>query len=61
LLEKDQKLQESVLSVHHASILTLAGTNAFKIIENHLGVATVSIMQHVVVQAPSQGVPEEFA
>ena len=60
LLEDDQKLQESVLSVHHASILTLAGTNAFKIIENHLGVATVSVMQHVVVQSPSQGVPEEL-
>jgi membrane-bound ClpP family serine protease len=42
-LEKDSKLQEAVLSVHHAYILTLAGTNALKMIENHTGVAFVSI------------------
>lgn len=41
-LESDQKYQDSVLSVHHAFILTLSHTNAYKIIENHLGTAFIS-------------------
>jgi hypothetical protein len=60
LLEDDQRLQESVLSVHHACVLTLSGTNAFKIIENHMGVATVSVAQQVLVHGPSQGPAEEL-
>lgn len=36
-LEKDQEMQELVLSVHHASIFTIDGSLATKIIENHLG------------------------
>jgi hypothetical protein len=35
-------------------MLTLAGTGAFKIIENQNGVATVSVARRVVVQGPSQ-------
>lgn len=54
LLEDDHHLQEAVLSVHHAAIHTLAGTGAFKMIENHMGVASMSIAQHVVVQGPMQ-------
>lgn len=50
LMEDNQKLQEAVLSVHHACILTLAQTGAFKIIENHNGVAMMSVAQHVMVQ-----------
>jgi ATP-dependent protease ClpP protease subunit len=42
-LEDDQKLQDLVLTVHHASIVTLQSTNAFKMIENHTGRA---FMQH---------------
>lgn len=38
-LEQDQELQDLVLSVHHALKLTLSTTGAFKIIENHMGVA----------------------
>jgi hypothetical protein len=53
-LEGDQQLQDVVLSVHHACILTLAGTGAFKIIENHNGVATVSVAQQVIIQQPTQ-------
>jgi len=49
-LEKDQKLQEAVLSVHHAVIHTLSSTPAFKIIENHNGTAFIQIAQTVVVQ-----------
>lgn len=49
-LESDQGFQEAVLSVHHACIHTLSATNAFKIIENHNGVAF--IQQAVMVQVP---------
>jgi len=34
--------------------LTLAGTVAFKMIENHEGVASVSVAQQVVVQNPTR-------
>jgi len=40
-LEDDDDLQDAVLSAHHACIHTLGGTNAFKIIENHLGKAFI--------------------
>ncbi|MGB8507841.1 MAG: hypothetical protein WCD76_05515 [Pyrinomonadaceae bacterium] len=40
-LENDQKLQDLVLTVHHACIQSLSGTPALKIIENHLGVAFI--------------------
>lgn len=52
MLEDDQKLQEAVLSVHHALIHTLSSTHAFKIIENHRGVAFILISQPVVIQGP---------
>jgi hypothetical protein len=51
-LEDDQKLQEAVLSVHHACIHTLSATAAFKITENHQGVAFIQISQPVLVQGP---------
>ena len=54
MLEDDQRLQDAVLSVHHACMLTLAGTGAFKIIENHNGVASVSVAQQVLMQGPAQ-------
>lgn len=41
MLEEDSDLQEAVLSVHHAYIHTLSSTSAYKIIENHDGVAYV--------------------
>ena len=40
-LESDQALQDLVLSVFHATIHTLTGTPALKIIENHLGKAFI--------------------
>jgi len=49
-LEDDPELQDAVLSVHHACIHTLGATGAYKIIENHDGVAFVQIVQRVVVQ-----------
>lgn len=36
-LEDDQTLQDAVLSLHHANVLTVTNTTAVKIIENHLG------------------------
>ncbi len=46
-LENDPPLQDAVLSVHHACIHTLSATNAFKIIENHLGKAFIQVVQRV--------------
>lgn len=40
-LEDDPKLQDLVLTIHHAFMHTFARSHAIKIIENHLGVATV--------------------
>lgn len=40
-LEDDDQLQDLVLSVHHSFMHTLASTPAFKIIENHKGIALV--------------------
>jgi ATP-dependent protease ClpP protease subunit len=50
-LEDDQSLQDAVLSVHHAAILTLNMTPAIKIIENDRGVAFVQTIQQVIVRA----------
>jgi ATP-dependent protease ClpP protease subunit len=44
-LEDDQALQDSVLSVHHAAILTMRMTPAVKLIENDRGVAFVQQIQ----------------
>ena len=41
-LEQDHKLQDAVLSVHHACIHTFAGTDALKIVENQKGIAQVT-------------------
>lgn len=40
-LESDNELQDRLLSVHHAFLITLSNTNAVKIIENHEGAAFV--------------------
>lgn len=42
-LESDQKLQDAVLSLHHAYIFTMDSTNSVKIIENQRGKALVSM------------------
>lgn len=44
MFEDNQKLQDAILSVHHACILTLTQTMACKIIENHLGTAFIKIL-----------------
>ena len=54
MLEADPILQEFVLTVHHAFMITLANTGAFKIIENQLGRAFVKsiIMQQNMIPPP---------
>ena len=56
-LEKDQALQDAVLSVFHATTHTLAGTPSAKIIENHLGKAFVKMQQIVIPQPPAWNPP----
>jgi ClpP class serine protease len=46
-LEADQTLQELILTVHHCCIHTLTSTGAYKIIENHNGVAYVNMVQQI--------------
>ena len=48
-LESDQKLQEAVLTVHHACVQTLTETPALKIIENHMGVAFIYSLQTIAI------------
>jgi ATP-dependent protease ClpP protease subunit len=50
LIENDQELQDLVLTVHHCFMHTLMNTDAFKIIENHMGAALVKRQQQVVVK-----------
>jgi ATP-dependent protease ClpP protease subunit len=49
-LEEDNELQDLVLSVHHSCIHTLSATPAYKIIENHNGVAFIQMAQNVVIK-----------
>lgn len=53
-LESDQKLQDKVLSVHHTYFHTLSGTGAFKIIENHKGMAFIQVAQQLLMAQPQQ-------
>jgi hypothetical protein len=48
-LESNHKLQEAVLTVHHACIQTLTETPALKIIENHMGVAFIPSLQTITI------------
>jgi len=41
MLEDDQDVQDAVLSLHHACMLTFANTKALKIVENHEGTSLV--------------------
>ncbi len=57
MMEEDQELQDAILSVHHACIHTLSSTDAFKIIENHNGVAFIQLARAVLVEAPRPTAP----
>jgi len=47
MLEDKQDLQDAVLTLHHATIITLNATPAYKIIENQNGVAYIPILQQI--------------
>lgn len=49
-LEDDQELQDKVLSVFHASMLTFDTTPCVKIIENHNGVGSFTVLQQQIQQ-----------
>ena len=51
-LEDDHALQDAVLSLHHACMLTFSATRAIKIIENHNGVAFIKMLKNVVIAGP---------
>ena len=55
-LEDDKKLQDLVLTVHHAYMHTFSMSSACKIVENHTGVATVHMsgIQQVIRAIPGQ-------
>ena len=55
-LEGDKPLEDAVLSVHHAMRLTLAGTNAAKIIENK-DTSYVESVTMAMVAVPQGGLP----
>jgi len=48
-LERDQRLQDKVLTVYHAAMHTFSGTSAVKLIENHMGRALIRQVQTQVV------------
>ena len=52
-LEDDQKFQDLVLSVFHATTHTFSGTPAVKIIENHLGIAYIDQIRKIFVKEKS--------
>jgi hypothetical protein len=51
-LEADQQFQDLVLSVFHATTHTFNGTNAVKIVENHLGKAFIKQSQPILIPMP---------
>jgi hypothetical protein len=51
-LEADGKLQDAVLSVHHACMITFEQASAFKMIENHKGDAYMMAAQNVLMMQP---------
>lgn len=44
-LEHDQKLQDLVLTIHHAAVITLQATQCYKMIENQSGRAFMQVAQ----------------
>ena len=54
VLEDDQRLQDAVLSLHHACIITLDATGAYKIIENQQGRAFMQMVNQQIVPIPGR-------
>ena len=60
-LEDNQELQDAVLSLHHACMLTFSQTPACKIIENHKGIAFIKVANNVLIQGQPVQFPEHEA
>lgn len=58
-LERDQQLQDKVLTVYHATMHTFTATPATKIIENQFGRAFIKRIAVVVRQPGQQQVPQQ--
>ena len=41
-MEEDEELQDAILTVHHAYMLSISGSDAVKIIENQNGKAVIN-------------------
>lgn len=52
LLEDDQELQDKVLSVFHATLVTFDVAPCVKIIENHLGRGSYSVINPTIMTIP---------
>ncbi|HEX2793224.1 MAG TPA: hypothetical protein VHN58_02230, partial [Croceicoccus sp.] len=52
-LEDDQRLQDLILTVHHAAMITLQSTGCYKIIENDQGKAFMQVVAMQVIPGPS--------
>lgn len=50
-MESDQRLQDAILTVHHATIITMQATGCYKMIENQTGRAFAQVAQLQVVSA----------
>lgn len=55
MMEDDDKLQDLILSVHHAYIITFDATPSVKIIESQLGKAFISILPQVPLKSDKEG------
>jgi len=53
-LEDNQDFQDAILTIHHTFMHTLTATPAFKIIENHNGVAYIQSMQSLIIPTPNK-------
>jgi hypothetical protein len=51
-MEKDNELQDIILTTHHAFMHTFANSTASKIVENHLGVAYIENQTSMPIQMP---------
>jgi ClpP class serine protease len=49
VLEDNQDFQELVMAIHHTTMLTLEQTQAYKIIENHNGIAYIRQIRQLII------------
>lgn len=56
-LESDQGLQEAVLSVFHATMVTFQSTGCLKVIENHRGKGRYVVAQFIAQPVPQSNAP----